>query len=174
LFSSPFLYLAGGEAPPELADADLRRLRQYLAGGGMLWIEDSTGGPPGTFDAWVRRTLAELLPEAPLTPLPVDHVLYRTFFLLRGPSGRVERGSFEAAAFNGRAAVLYSRDDALGAWARDVLGRPLKACVPGGEPQRELAERLSLNVLMYALTGSYKADAVHQAAILEKLGGAAP
>jgi hypothetical protein len=62
----------------------------------------------------------------------------------------------------------------LGAWARDALGHPLKACVPGGEPQRELAQRLSLNVLMYSMTGSYKSDAVHQAAILDKLRGAAP
>lgn len=173
LFSSPFLYLAGNEAPPELGEADLRRLRQYLAGGGTLWIEDSTGGPPGTFDAWTRRTLAALLPDAPLKPLPTDHVLYRTFYLLRGPTGRVERGALEGAAWGGRAAVLYSRDDVLGAWARDALGHPLKACVPGGEGQRELAKRLSLNVLMYTMTGSYKADTVHQAAILEKLRGAA-
>ena len=173
LFSSPFLYLAGSEAPPELGEAELRRLRQYLAGGGTLWIEDSTGGPPGTFDAWTRRTLAALLPDAPLKPLPTDHVLYRTFFLLRGPAGRVERGALEGSAWGGRTAVLYSRDDVLGAWARDALGHPLKACVPGGEGQRELAKRLSLNLLMYTMTGSYKADTVHQAAILEKLRGAA-
>jgi hypothetical protein len=174
LFSSPFLYLAGSEAPPELGEAELRRLRQYLSGGGMLWIEDSTGGPPGTFDAWTRKTVSLLLPDAALKPLPADHVIYRTFFLLRGPAGRVERGALEGAAWGGRTAILYSRDDVLGAWARDALGRPLKACVPGGERQRELAERLSLNVLMYSMTGSYKADAVHQATILEKLRGAAP
>jgi len=175
LFSSPFLYLAGREAPPDLSDAELRRLRQYLAGGGFLWIEDSTGGPPGTFDRWVRRTVPLLLPEADLRPLPADHVIFRTFFLLRGPAGRVRtQGALEGSTWGGRVAVLYTRDDVLGAWAVDALGRPLKACVPGGEPQRELAERETLNVLMYSMTGSYKADAVHQAAILDKLRGAAP
>jgi hypothetical protein len=174
LFSSPFLYLAGREAPPEPSDAELRRLRQYLAGGGFLWIEDSTGGPPGTFDRWARRVLPLLLPEADLKPLPADHVIFRTFFLLRGPAGRVRtQGALEGASWGGRVAVLYTRDDVLGAWARDALGRPLKACVPGGEPQRELAERETLNILMYSMTGSYKADAVHQAAILDKLRGAA-
>ncbi|HEX4048518.1 MAG TPA: DUF4159 domain-containing protein, partial [Elusimicrobiota bacterium] len=98
LFSSPFLYLAGSEAPPALTEAELRRLRQYLAGGGMLWIEDSTGGPPGTFDAWTRSTLALLLPDSPLKPLPTDDVLYRTFFLLRGPVGRVELGALEGSS----------------------------------------------------------------------------
>ncbi|MEK7382269.1 MAG: DUF4159 domain-containing protein, partial [Elusimicrobiota bacterium] len=170
LFSSPFLYLAGREEAPELSDAELRRLRQFLSGGGILWIEDSTGAPPGSFDRWVRRTLRQVLPEADLKPLSVDHVLYRTFFLLRGPAGRVRaHGSVEGAGWGGRSAVLYTRDDVLGAWAKDALGHALKPCVPGGEPQRELAKRLTLNILMYSMTGSYKADAVHQSAILDKL-----
>lgn len=170
LFSSPFLYLAGREAPPEASEPQLRRLRQFLAGGGFLWIEDSTGGPPGSFDRWVRRTIPQVLPEADLKPLPSDHVLYRAFFLLRGPAGRVRaHGVVEGAGWGGPTLVLYTRDDVLGAWAQDALGRPLKTCIPGGELQRDAAKRLTLNILMYSMTGSYKADAVHQSAILEKL-----
>lgn len=173
LFSSPFLYLAGTSAPPALRDDELRRLRQFISGGGFLWIEDSGGGPPGSFDRWVRRELPRVLPDADLKPLPSDHVLYRTFFLLRGPAGRVRvQGSAAGVEWGGRVAVLYTRDDALGAWAKDALGKPLRACVPGGEAQRELAKRLTLNVIMYSLTGSYKSDAVHQAAILDKLKAA--
>ncbi|UPT72609.1 MAG: DUF4159 domain-containing protein [Elusimicrobiota bacterium] len=173
LFSSPFLYLGGSSGPPELRDDELRRLRQFVSGGGFLWIEDNGGGPPGSFDRWVRRELPRVLPDAELKPLPADHVLYRTFFLLKGPAGRVRvHGAVEGVEWGGRVAVLYTRDDALGAWARDALGRPLRACVPGGEAQRELARRLTLNVVMYSLTGSYKADAVHQSAILDKLKAA--
>ncbi|MEK7232841.1 MAG: DUF4159 domain-containing protein [Elusimicrobiota bacterium] len=173
LFSSPFLYLAGAYAPLELRDDELRRLRQFISGGGFLWIEDSGGGPPGPFDRWVRRELPRVLPDAELRPLPADHVLYRTFFLLRGPAGRVRvHGASEGVEWGGRVAVLYTRDDVLGAWARDALGKSLRSCVPGGEAQRELAKRLTLNVVMYSLTGSYKADAVHQAAILDKLKAA--
>ncbi|MCM2304977.1 MAG: DUF4159 domain-containing protein, partial [Elusimicrobia bacterium] len=173
LFSSPFIYLAGASAPEPLQDDELRRLRQFISGGGFLWIEDSGGGPPGSFDRWVRRELPRVLPDAELRPLPVDHVLYRTFFLLRGPAGRVRvHGALEGVDWGGRVAVLYNRDDALGAWAKDALGKPLRSCVPGGEAQRELAKRLTLNVIMYSLTGSYKSDAVHQAAILDKLKAA--
>ena len=173
LFSSAFLYLAGASAPPELRDDELRRLRQYISGGGFLWIEDNSGGPPGSFDRWVRRTLPSVLPDAELKPVPVDHVLYRTFFLLRGPAGRVRvHGAAEGVEWGGRIAVLYTRDDALGVWAKDALGKPLRACVPGGEAQRELAKRMTLNIVMYSLTGSYKSDAVHQAAILDKLKAA--
>ena len=174
LFSSPFLYLTGASAPSELRDDELRRLRQFISGGGFLWIEDSGGGPPAAFDRWVRRELSRVLPDAELKPLAADHVLYRTFFLLRGPAGRVSvHGVSEGVEWGGRIAVLYTRNDALGAWAKDAFGKSLKACVPGGEAQRELARRLTLNVVMYSLTGSYKADAVHQAAILDKLRGAA-
>ncbi len=173
LFSSPFLYLAGTTPPSEMRDDELRRLRQFISGGGFLWIEDSGGGPPGAFDRWLRRELPRILPDSDLKPLPADHVLYRTFFLLRGPAGRVRvQGSAAGVEWGGRVAVLYTRDDVLGTWAKDALGKPLRSCVPGGEPQRELAKRLTLNAIMYSLTGSYKADAVHQAAILDKLKAA--
>ena len=42
--------------------------------------------------------------------------------------------------------------------------------VPGGERQRELAFRFGVNLVMYALTGNYKADQVHAPALLERLG----
>ena len=42
--------------------------------------------------------------------------------------------------------------------------------VPGGEPQREMALRFGINLVMYVLTGNYKADQVHVPAILERLG----
>lgn len=175
LFSSPFLYLAGIAAPEPLSDEELRRLRQFVSGGGFLWIEDASGGPPGKFDGWTRELVGRLLPEAELKPLPPEHAVFRSYFLLRGASGRARaQAPLEGALWGGRAAILYFRGDALGAWAKDALGRPLKACVPGGEPQREQAKRLTLNAALYALTGSYKSDAVHQAAILEKLKGAAP
>jgi hypothetical protein len=36
--------------------------------------------------------------------------------------------------------------------------------------QREMAWRFGVNLVMYALTGSYKGDQVHLPAILERLG----
>ena len=50
------------------------------------------------------------------------------------------------------------------------MGRPLAAVVPGGERQREMAYRFGINLVMYALTGNYKADQVHVPFILERLG----
>ncbi|MBI5209186.1 MAG: DUF4159 domain-containing protein [Elusimicrobia bacterium] len=170
VFESPLLILAGRSAPEPLSDDRLRTLRSFVAGGGMLWIEDVAGASSSSFDRWVRKTLAALLPEAELSALPPDHVVYKTFFFLRGPAGRaMVRPNIEGVVWGGRVAVLYSRNDLLGAWAKDALGRPLLNCTPGGEAQRHNARKLTLNIMMYSLTGSYKSDAVHQPYLLEKM-----
>ncbi len=53
---------------------------------------------------------------------------------------------------------------------RTSRGQPLYAVSPGGDRQRELAYRTGINIVMYALTGNYKADQVHVPALLERLG----
>jgi hypothetical protein len=170
LFTSPLVILAGREAPPPLDAEDIRRLRAYLTAGGMLWIEDTSGLAESSFDRWVRGALKSALPESELQPLPGDHVVFKTFFLLRGVAGRVMvRGTLEGVSWGERAAVVYSRDDLLGAWVKDALGRPLLPCLPGGEAQRHNARKLTLDILMYSLSGSYKADAVHQPYLLQKM-----
>jgi hypothetical protein len=65
--------------------------------------------------------------------------------------------------------AVYTRNDVLGAWAKDPLGHYLYDCAPGGDAQRMAARKLALNIVIYALTGSYKADAVHQPFLLEKM-----
>lgn len=71
---------------------------------------------------------------------------------------------------DGVSSVIVGADDWAGAWAVDKDGRPLYAVVPGGEEQREMALRFGINLVMYVLTGNYKADQVHVPAILERLG----
>ena len=154
---------------------ELDRLRSYLIAGGMLWIEDTSGTTSSSFDRWVRRTLRDLLQDAQLQTLESDHVIFTTFFLLRGVAGRtIVRGTLEGVSWGGRTAVVYSRNDLLGVWVKDPLGRPLLPCLPGGEPQRHNARKLTLNILMYALTGSYKSDAVHQPYLLQKIRSGSP
>jgi len=42
--------------------------------------------------------------------------------------------------------------------------------VLGGERQREMVYRFGVNLVMYVLTGNYKADVVHAPALLQRLG----
>ncbi len=71
---------------------------------------------------------------------------------------------------DGVSALLVTANDLAGAWAVDDDGQPLNAVIPGGEEQREQAFRVGVNIVMYALTGNYKADQVHVPALLERLG----
>lgn len=170
LFSYPFLVLAGRSEPPALDEEEVGRLRNYLTSGGFLWIEDSSGQRSSSFDRWVRGTLKRVFPDSDMAPLGPEHVVHKTFFLLRGAGGRVlVSGALEGIDWGGRTAVLYSRNDILGAWAKDALGKPLYECSPGGETQRMNARKAALNIILYSLTGSYKTDAVHQPFILEKM-----
>ena len=169
LFEYPFLYLGGdGELPP-LSDSEVENLRRYLTFGGFLLADANDGSDGGGFDASFRKEIARVLPQSPLTTLPFDHVVFKSFFLLDSAPGRLLRKPQLDASFVGkRAAVIYSQNDLAGAWSRDEGGEYDLEVSPGGEPQRELAFRVGINVCMYALCLDYKDDAVHLPLILQK------
>lgn len=122
----------------------------------------------------LRRLLRGVRMPA-LQPLPPDHVLTKSFYLMQDFPGRWSGGQLwveptQERVNDGVSTVIIGGNDWAGAWAIDGNGRPLHAVVPGGEPQREQAFRFGVNVVMYALTGNYKSDQVHVPAILERLG----
>jgi len=88
----------------------------------------------------------------------------------RWSGGKVWVEPAEDVVNDGVSNVIVGGNDWTGAWAVDGSGRSLYPVVPGGEPQREIAYRFGVNVVMYALTGNYKSDQVHVPAILERLG----
>ncbi len=172
LFETPLLYLAGDEAFEPLSDAEVVGLRRFLELGGFLLVDDATGGASEGFDRSVRRLLRRALPREPLRPVPSDHTVFRSFYLLDRPVGRV-RGptSLEGIARGDRLAVILSRHDLGGAWARDDLGTFTHPVVPGGDGQRERAMRLGVNLVMYALCLDYKDDQVHAPYLMRRRGG---
>ncbi len=174
LFHQPLLYWAGDSGYDELSEAEIIGLRRFVEFGGMLLIDNAGGAGAGgrSFDTAIRRTLRRAFPRRPLSPLPADHTVFRSFYLLSRPEGRV-RGEdhLHSVDVDGRAAVVYSRHDLGGAWARDNLGTWQHAVTPGGERQRENAIRLGVNLVMYALCLDYKDDQVHAPYIMRRRGG---
>lgn len=165
----PMLYLAGTGALPPFSDPERAALRRFLQYGGFLLVDSADGSDGAGFDASVRVELARVLPASPLAPLPREHVLYKSFYLLDRQGGRVlVKPWLEAQLLDGRAAVIYSQNDLGGAWARTELGEWEYPCTPGGEAQRETAFRLGVNLAMYALCTDYKDDAVHLPFILRR------
>jgi hypothetical protein len=162
LFRYPFLLLSGdrGFAPPP--DADVARLRRFLTYGGFLLIDSSEGRASGRFDESVRGLLSRTLPGDLPGRVNDDHVLWKSFYLLHGPSGRIMAAPYiEGVERDRRLAVIYTQNDLLGALARDGFGRWEHEVIPGGETQREMAFRLAVNIVMYAFCLDYKSEQAH-------------
>ena len=169
LFEYPFLYWGGEGDFPALSQEEIENLRRYLTYGGFVLADANDGSDGAGFDRAFRREIARVLPKAPLTPLPSSHVVFKTFFMLESAPGRLlSKPQLEACNLSNRAAVVYSQNDLAGAWSRAEGGDYEFEVTPGGEPQRELAFRLGINLCMYALCLDYKDDAVHLPLIMNK------
>jgi hypothetical protein len=122
-----------------------------------------------------------------LEPVPRDHVLTKTFSLLRDFPGRFTTGQLWVEALpndgeeegnekrpvragDGVSSILITSNDLAGAWATRPDGQPMLPLQPGEPRQREFAFRAGVNIVMYTLTGNYKADQVHAPALIERLG----
>ena len=145
--------------PPE---ADIARLRRHITYGGFLLIDSAEGRAGGGFDESVRRLLAQTLPgELPIR-IPDEHVLWKSFYVLRGAPGRILAAPLlEGVERDRRLAVVYTQNDLGGALARDGFGRWEHEVIPGGDDQREEAFRLGVNLVMYALCLDYKTEQAH-------------
>ena len=173
--------------------AALTRIDAYMKQGGTVLFDtrDAVMAPPGPGGEnrspgmlALRDILAALdIPE--LEPVPRDHVLTKTFFLLKDFPGRFSSGQLWVEAIappnddeperparggDGVSSILITSNDLAGAWAQSSNGQPVLPMVPGEPRQREFAFRAGVNIVMYTLTGNYKADQVHIPALLERLG----
>ncbi len=183
LHETPLLYLAADRTFAVPPPAQVEALRRLLTYGGFLLIDSAEGAAGGDVDAAVRKLVAAIFPSPSrgLEPVPVDHVVYKSFYLLESAAGRVAASPImEAVTVGERLAVAYVQNDLGGAWMRDSYGNYQFACEPDGEPQREAAFRLGVNVVMYALCLDYKTDQVHVPFIMRRRrwkpadGGRAP
>lgn len=174
LHETPLLYLAGDREFSLPPPAGIETLRRFLTFGGFLVIDSAEGSTDGAFDKSVRALVDAIYPR-PSTGLelvPADHVVYKSFYLLDRPLGRLALSPvMEGVTRSGRLVISYVQNDLGGAWARDNLGTWEHAVVPGGDAQRERAIRLGVNVVMYALCLDYKDDQVHAPFIMRRRGG---
>jgi hypothetical protein len=180
-------------APRPSGDA-LKRIDSYMKQGGTVVFDtrDAVVAPPGADGETrspgmleLRKILSSLdIPE--LEPVPHDHVLTKTFYLLRDFPGRFNSGQLWVEALpaandeeasgrparggDGVSSIIITSNDFAGAWAIQSDGQPMLPMVEGEPRQRELAFRSGVNIVMYTLTGNYKADQVHVPALLERLG----
>lgn len=186
----PLLYWPMTPEQPTPSPGALAKIEAYLEGGGMILFDTRDADLAVTGIAGVEsigpgtealRRILGALDAPPLVPVPKDHVLTKAFYLLQSFPGRhtgevwleaQDAGMAPGAGGDdGVASIVIGGNDWAAAWAADERGRPLATLTPGNNVwQRELAFRFGINLVMYALTGNYKADQVHVPALLERLG----
>lgn len=176
----PALFLALPDNPQPFSETAVARLNAYMRNGGSLFIDTRQGGTIGggnSFDG-LERVLNGLDTPA-LAPVPEDHVLTRSYYLIDDFPGRYENRNLWIEATgaaekqdrrgDGVSRLFVGDADYLAAWAVDDRGRPIYS-VDGGDLQREMSIRFGVNLVIYILTGNYKEDQVHIPALLERLG----
>lgn len=171
LHETPFLYLAGDREFDVPDQKHVAALRRFLTFGGFLLIDSAEGSTEGAFDYSVRRLLEAVFPPPAkqLEIVPGDHVVYKSFYLIDRPIGRLAISPvLEGILFDDRLIVAYTQNDLGGAFARDNFGNYEYQCVPGGHEQRQLAFREIVNIVMYALCLDYKSDQVHVPFIMRR------
>ena len=188
----PLLYWPITPDQPVPSSEAYARLNTYLRTGGMILFDtrdaDIAGFGTGSPNGDMLRKLAAPLDIPPLEPVPEDHVLTRSFYLLQDFPGRhmgrtvwVEAAPPDAEQVEGMpfrnlndgvTPVVIGGNDWASAWAVTENGSPMLPVGRGyaGERQRELALRFGVNLVMHVLTGNYKSDQVHVPALLDRLG----
>ncbi|WP_291866499.1 DUF4159 domain-containing protein [Bradyrhizobium sp.] len=190
----PLIYwpvLPGAAKPAQDA---INRIDAYMKQGGTVVFDtrDAIEAPPGangesqTPGMLALRNILSSLDVPELEPVPREHVLTKTFYLLRDFPGRFNTGqtwvetlprdeedeaaSRPARGGDGVSPIIITSNDLAGAWALRPDGQPMLPLTPGEPRQREFAFRAGVNIVMYTLTGNYKADQVHAPALIERLG----
>ncbi len=164
---------------PELSVKAVAELDAYLKNGGMLVIDTQDGElrakAAGGVDPSLRAVFSQISVPS-LRPIDQGHVLTRTYYLIHSFPGRYANGRVwvesdaNGSSLDGVSGVIAGSNDWAAAWALDRDGRPIAALSDDLPRQREMARRFGINLVMYALTGNYKADQVHIPALLERLG----
>ncbi|MFZ3582976.1 DUF4159 domain-containing protein [Loktanella sp. DJP18] len=188
----PFLYWpVVPNAPLPSRDA-YAKLNRYLRTGGMILFDtrdaDTARFGSSSPEGRQLQAIARSLDIPPLEPIPTDHVLTRTFYLLQDFPGRTDSRDVWVEAAppgaeladgmpfrnlnDGVTPVVIGGNDWARAWAVDERGSSLFPVGRGqaGEIQREFAYRFGVNLIMHVLTGNYKSDQVHVPNLLERLG----
>ena len=172
------------------SEAAVARIDAYMQAGGTVLFDTrdqyATGIEAGSASPATER-LRDILGNLnipPLEPVPEDHVLTKSFFILPEFPGRFNgsplwvEASLEAQNTDNRPVrtgdgvtpIMITANDFAGAWAIDENGDALLPTVPSDPMQRVYALRAGVNIMMYMLTGNYKSDQVHVPVLLERLG----
>jgi hypothetical protein len=171
----PLLYWPYAEHTQPITAESANRLRTYIRSGGMIILDSQDGANLEQEGGRKADFLAVILKSLNIGELSVadkNHVLGKTFYLLDSFPGRVSAYAVllekpEPTVNDGVSPVIIGSSDWAGAWARGSgdgsYSLPMLSANNQINPQlnREYAIRAGVNFALYALTGNYKNDMIH-------------
>ncbi|PHR94122.1 MAG: hypothetical protein COA69_00565 [Robiginitomaculum sp.] len=175
----PFLYWPVQRDAKPLSDKASQKLNAYMAAGGTLVFDTQDQDRRKLLGNQTHpglETISKSLDIPRLAPPPNDHVITKSFYLIQTYPGRWADGKIwveadqRGSARDGVSSVIVGSNDWAAAWAKDERGRTLAVIEDDMPRQREFAYRFGVNLAMYALSGNYKADQVHAATLVKRLG----
>ena len=175
----PFLYYPVDRAASALSPEASSALNAYMASGGTLVFDTRDQGDRallGTASHPGLSAVTKSLDIPQIGPIPDDHVLTKSFYLLTRFPGRWANGEVwvdkdrNGTARDGVSSVIIGSNDWAAGLAASEDGTYMISLENEMPKQREYAIRFGVNLAMYALSGNYKADQVHSAALVERIG----
>lgn len=175
----PFLYWVVSRDAQPPSDTAVTALNAYMESGGTIVFDtrdSADSAVTGNAANPGLTNLTQALDIPRLIPVPKDHVLTKAFYLIQSFPGRYANGQVwvdaasNAAGRDGVSPVIIGGHDWAAAWALDDDNRPIIELDESLPRQREYAARFGVNLAMYTLAGNYKADQVHSAELVQRLG----
>ncbi|MGI9075880.1 MAG: DUF4159 domain-containing protein [Gemmatimonadaceae bacterium] len=145
LWNYPFLYVTG-HGNIRFSEAEIVRLREFLARGGFLHVDDNYG-----LDSSFRREIKRVFPDRPLVDVPLAHPVYHVVYDFPKGVPKIHEHDGKPAQGLGifmgeRLAVYYSYQTDLGDGWEDPE-------VHKDPPElHEAALRMGVNLFVYAVT----------------------
>ena len=145
IINYPFIHMTG-HGNVLFSDQEARNLRNYMAGGGFLHIDDNYG-----LDKFIRPQLKKIFPELDLIELPFDYPIYHQMFefprglpKIHEHDGKAPQGF--GLIYEGRLVCFYTYECDLGdGWEdQDVHHDP--------DATRQKALQMGANILEYVFT----------------------
>ena len=145
LFNYPFIYMTG-HGNVVFSDQEAANLRNYLIGGGFLFINDSYG-----LDKFVRSEMKKVFPELEFIELPFEHEIYHQKYQFSSGVPKIHEHDGKPAQgfgliYEGRLVCFYNYEADVGdGWEdQEVHDDP--------EEVRQKALQMGANVVQYAFS----------------------
>tara|TARA_Y100001970_G_scaffold292723_1_gene435466 strand:- start:276 stop:938 length:663 start_codon:yes stop_codon:yes gene_type:complete len=141
----PYLYITG-HGNIRLSENEIIELRSILSNGGFLHADDNYG-----MDKSFRREMKKVYPNKEFVELPHSHPIFSSYYKFENGLPKIhEHDNKSPQAFgifeNNKLVVLYTYESDLGdGWEDSTVHN-------NSEEIRELALKMGVNIIYYALT----------------------